>query len=157
MGGTAKELYEKGIEISISSRTNTSPETIASYIKSSNRPVPLNDKWNTPAVWDIPVAFEVTGDKERQLEQIGTQKWIALFPDGWEAWAEMRRLGYPKYLPRLQSDNPDVAANEMIRRLTYVDGEYSNNAQAVNEALKLPELADKGGDRNSTRLWWDAK
>src|SRR5690606_19359882 len=111
----------------------------------------------TPAVSDIPVAFEVNGDKERQLEQIGTQKWIALFPNGWEAWAEMRRTGYPRYLPRLQSDNPDVAADEMIRRLTYVDGEFSTNSVAVNAALELPELAERGGDRNSTRLWWDAK
>ena len=54
-------------------------------------------------------------------------------------------------------DNPHVAADEMIRRLTYVDGEYSNNSNAVNAALELTELADNGGDKNSTRLWWDAK
>ena len=35
-------------------------------------------------------------DPELQLEQIITQKWIANFPLGHEAWAEFRRTGYPK-------------------------------------------------------------
>lgn len=157
MGGTAKELYDKGIEVSISSRTAATAVDIANYLKSTSTPKPLKDQWNTPAVSDIPVAFMATGPKEKQLEQIGTQKWIGLFPDGWEAWAEMRRTGYPKLLPRIQSENPDVPANQMIRRLLFVDGEYANNNQAVTAALTLPELAAKGGNKNSTKLWWDAK
>ena len=31
------------------------------------------------------------GSKEEQLEQIITQKWIAVFPNGNEGWAEVRR------------------------------------------------------------------
>lgn len=157
MRGTAQELYEKGIETSILSRTNVPIEEVEKYINSNNIPVSINDKWNTPAVSNIPVAFEVDGTKERQLEQVGTQKWIALFPNGWEAWAEMRRTGYPRYLPRLQSDNPDVPADQMIRRLTYVDSEFASNSEAVDAALELPELANNGGDKNNTRLWWDNK
>ena len=33
------------------------------------------------------------GSKEEQLEQIITQKWIAVFPNGNEGWAEVRRTG----------------------------------------------------------------
>ena len=38
-------------------------------------------------------------DKETKLEKIITQKWIAMFPEGCEAWAEQRRTGYPRLFP----------------------------------------------------------
>jgi hypothetical protein len=31
--------------------------------------------------------------------KIITQKWIAGFPEGQEAWSDYRRTGYPKLLP----------------------------------------------------------
>ena len=91
----------------------------------------------------------------RQLEQIATQKWIALYPDGWEAWAEYRRLRYPKLYDRIASDNIDVPADAIFRRVTFVTGEFSNNLVAVEAAQLISEL--EGGDKNSTRLWWDKK
>jgi hypothetical protein len=157
MGGTAEELYNKGIEMSLSERTAASPDAIQAYINSTARPIPTNDVWGTPASSDIPVKFETGGSKERQLEQIITQKWIALYPDGVEAWTELRRTGYPKTFPRLNSENPDVPADQIMRRLIFVDSEYSNNNAAVTAATQLPELVNKGGNKNSTRLWWDAK
>lgn len=157
MGGTAEELYNKGIEMSLSERTNASAEEIAAYISSTNTPVAPMDQWNSPPTSDIPIAFETGADKERQLEQIITQKWIALYPDGWEAWTELRRTGYPKVYPRLNSDNPDVPADQVMRRLIFVEGEYNNNNVAVTAAEEIPEIAGRGGNKNSTRLWWDAK
>ncbi|CAN5275236.1 SusD/RagB family nutrient-binding outer membrane lipoprotein [soil metagenome] len=157
MGGTAEELYNKGIEMSLAERTSASAADINAYISSNNTPVPLQDQWNTPALSDIPVAFEAGGGKERQLEQIITQKWIALYPDGWEAWTELRRTGYPKVYPRLNSDNPDVPADQVMRRLVFVEGEFNNNNVAVTAAEQLSELQSRGGNKNSTRLWWDAK
>lgn len=157
MGGTAQELYNKGIESSLKERTAASDAEIAAYIASTNTPIPTNDAWGTPASSDIPVAFEVAGSKERQLEQIITQKWLALYPDGVEAWAEARRTGYPKMFARLNSENSDVPKDQMMRRLIFAESEYSNNADAVNAAAQLPELVSRGGNKNSTRLWWDAK
>jgi hypothetical protein len=157
MGGTAEELYNKGIETSLKERTAASDAEIAAYIASTNTPIPTDDVWNTPASSDITVAFDDGGSKERQLEQIITQKWIALYPDGVEAWTEVRRTGYPKLFPRLNSENSDVPKDQLMRRLVFVEGEYSNNTAAVNEALQLPELTSRGGNKNSTRLWWDAK
>ena len=157
MGGTAEELYNTGIEMSLTERTSASPQEIEAYINSTDTPIPTDDAWNTPASSDIPVKFETGGGTERQLEQIITQKWIALYPDGVEAWTELRRTGYPKIFPRLNSENPDVPADQVMRRLIFVDSEYSNNATAVAAAEQLPELVSKGGNKNSTRLWWDAK
>lgn len=155
MGGTAKDLYESGIEMSLIERTEATPAEIAAYISSTNTPKAPDDQYDSPPTSNIPVAFLTAGTKEQQFEQIITQKWIALYPDGWEAWTEVRRTGYPKLYSRLNSENPDVPADQIMRRVTFVDSEFSNNQEAVNAAVALPEL--QGGDKNSTRLWWDAK
>jgi len=157
MGGTAEELYNKGIESSLKERTAASDAEIAAYIASTSTPIPTDDVWNTPALSDIPVAFETGGSEERQLEQIITQKWLALYPDGVEAWAEVRRTGYPRLYPRLNSENSDVPKDQLMRRLIFVESEYSNNEDAVLAAEQLPEIASRGGNKNSTHLWWDAK
>ena len=105
------------------------------------------------AVADIPVAF--SSDPETQFEQIITQKWLALYPNGWEAWAELRRTGYPKQYARVQSENSDVAADEIMRRMVYVSSQFDTNAESVEAAIAGPEL--NGADKNNTKLWWDKK
>ncbi|MFC4870518.1 SusD/RagB family nutrient-binding outer membrane lipoprotein [Negadavirga shengliensis] len=161
MGGSAQEFYEKGIEMSMTEpRIGASPAAVQAYISSSNTPKAVtfaNSSWNLAPNSDIPVAYLTGGPKEKQLEQICTQKWIALYPDGWEAWAELRRTKYPSPYPRLNSDNESVPANMVMPRLIFVEGEFNNNAAAVGRAIELPELASRGGNRNSTKLWWDAK
>lgn len=153
MGGTAEDLYNKGIEMSLLERTNASLSVISDYINSNNKPVPLNDTWNTPAMTDIPVKYESNASFETRLEQIITQKWIALYPDGWEAWTERRRTGYPKGYPIIQSLNPNIPTNSMMRRLTFTLSETQNNLKAVEAARGMLN----GPDANNTKLWWDAK
>jgi hypothetical protein len=155
MGGTVKELYENGIRMSLMEWTSLDPTAIDAYIASLNTPAAVGDRWNTPALTDIPVAFDVGGSKERQLEQIITQKWLALYPDGWEAWAELRRTGYPKMYDRLNSDAPDVGVGDIMRRMKYPKSEYTTNGHAVRAARDSTELG--GMDLGSTRLWWDKK
>ncbi|WP_209332690.1 SusD/RagB family nutrient-binding outer membrane lipoprotein [Lunatimonas salinarum] len=162
MGGTAKDLYEKGIEMSMTEeRIGATPEQVQDYISRTNTPAPVTyaarPDWNLPASSDIPVAFLTAGTKEKQLEQIITQKWLALYPDGWEAWTELRRTKYPRHFPRVASDNVDVPRDQVMPRLIFVEGEYNNNRSAVEAAEQLPELTSRGGNRNSTKLWWDAK
>jgi hypothetical protein len=162
MGGTAKELYEKGIELSMTdSRIGADMEDVQAYINSDNTPAGLtyteNSAWNIAPSSDVPVRFMEGGDPEKQLEQIITQKWIAIFPDGFEAWAELRRTKYPNPYPRVASDNVDVPRDMVMPRLIFVEGEYDNNRAAVEAAKELPELTSRGGDKNSTKLWWDAK
>ena len=153
MGGTAKEFYEDGIRTSLKERTTVSDAQIDQYIASVNTPAAINDQWNTPAMSDIPVLFEDGGSFERKLEQIITQKWIAIYPDGWEAWAERRRTGYPKGYPLIESLNTEIQPNEMVRRLKFTSDEIVTNASAVETARTLLG----GPDANGTHLWWDAK
>ncbi|MDX2246001.1 MAG: SusD/RagB family nutrient-binding outer membrane lipoprotein [Bacteroidia bacterium] len=155
MGGSAKELYEMGIRMSMKDRAGASDTDIDTYLASTSTPVATGDVFNTQPSTDIPVKWEDGASQERNLEQIITQKWIALYPDGWEAFAEVRRTGYPKLIPILNSDNPDLGTTAIFRRMTFVDGEFSNNRAATEAAQSLPELS--GGDKNSTKVWWDKK
>ncbi len=153
MGGTDKDLYNSGIRLSITERTTATTGQIDAYIISTKTPVALKDKWNTPAMTDIPVLYEQAGSFERKLQQIITQKWIALYPDGWEAWTERRRTGYPKGYPLINSLNPNVSKDAIMRRIKFTSGEISTNKLAVEQARTLLG----GPDQNDTKLWWDAK
>ena len=150
MGGTAQELYEQGIATSLSQWGIADNTVIQNYISGTGTPVALDDYFSSPAVADIPVAF--SSDPEVAREQVLTQKWLALFPDGIEAWAEVRRTGFPKLYPVINSDNPDVSTDDIIRRFTFLNYEYQTNGKAV-EATGIPLLG--GPDKASTRVWWN--
>ena len=150
MGGTAKDLYEKGIETSMLEHGITNPATINTYINGTSLPMAPGGFFNTPALTDIPVKFSAIEEKQR--EQIGTQKWLALFPEPHEAWAEIRRSGYPKFYPLIHSENPDIEPTRMIRRISFLDREVIANGEAVKAAVPL---LGGGPDNVSTPLWWD--
>lgn len=145
MGGTAEQFYNLGIEMSMRRWGITDGAAITAYQQSNNVPISTHDA-PTP-VSTIPVRY----DAAVAMEQIMTQKWIALYPDGWEAWADARRTDLPKMYPRMASENPDVDVDEMMRRVQFVSGEYETNSAAVEEAVQLLGGPDKG----STRLWWN--
>jgi hypothetical protein len=147
MGITAEEAYNKGIEMSLS-YWGADAAAITAYQEGTTTPIALPD-FDTPPMTDIAVKWDA--DPAKQLEQIITQKWIALFPDGWEAWGDVRRLELPKLYPIIVSDNPDVPKDNIMRRVGYVPGEFSTNQAAVDDAIQ--KLG--GPDNAATRLWWD--
>ncbi|TDB65096.1 SusD/RagB family nutrient-binding outer membrane lipoprotein [Arundinibacter roseus] len=151
MGGTAQELYEKGIEMSMRQWGITDDAAIQAYINSSKTPVAPGDPQNSPALSNIPVKWESGAAEAVKREQIGTQKWLALYPDGIEAWAEFRRTRFPKLYPVMNSDNADLPAGSFIRRIPFLDLEKQTNGEAVKTAEGLLS----GPDKASTPLWWD--
>ena len=149
MGGTAQELYETGIEMSLRTWGVTDASVISNYINGTTPPMAPGGMFNTPAASDIPVKF--SGVEEKQREQILTQKWLALFPEGHEAWAEVRRSGYPKLYPVVHNDNPAVGPGEFIRRIPFLNYDRDRNGPAVEAAVPLLG----GPDNIGTPLWWD--
>ncbi|TGE22976.1 SusD/RagB family nutrient-binding outer membrane lipoprotein [Hymenobacter metallicola] len=81
-------------------------------------------------------------------EVIGTQKWIALYGQGVEAWSEFRRLDYPRLSP---AKSPAAAAAGKFP----VRFRYPTNEQSVNAASRAEAVARQGADVISTKLWWD--
>ena len=88
------------------------------------------------------VAFDNT------LEQILNQKYIALFWEGYEAWHEYRRTGYPNLKIGKGTANDGVLPTRFIYPVTTVDTNHENYLQAI---------ANQGPDNMKTRLWWARK
>jgi hypothetical protein len=171
MGGNAADLYKTGIETSLAENGFDDLKNLAGddYINNTLLPAspgidPNTLPANTPPVVQapvctVPIEFMTGGTKEQQLEQIITQKWIGLYPDSQEAYAERRRTHYPILYNRLESENLDVPATSLPVRLVYWSSEYTNNVEEVNAAIgKLnAESTTPNGDKASTKLWWDKK
>ncbi|GEP90013.1 Susd and RagB outer membrane lipoprotein [Chitinophaga terrae (ex Kim and Jung 2007)] len=149
MGGTPQELYEKGIAVSMEYWGIKDEELIKAYIQGTSLPAAPGDLENSPAVANIPVKFSASPAVQRQ--QIGTQKWLAIYPDGREAWAEFRRSGFPAMYPVVQSENADLPQGTFIKRLPYPSSEAANNKEELEKGKKLLG----GPDNAATRLWWD--
>lgn len=151
MGGTAKELYEAGITTSMNQWGITDNTVIQNYINSTLTPVATNDYLNSPAMTNIPVKFSIV--QNEQKEQIAIQKWLAIYPDGVEAWADYRRSHTLKLYPIAESDNPDITntATQWIRRIPFLDNEKLVNGAEVTKAVQLLG----GDDKITTPLWWD--
>jgi len=81
-------------------------------------------------------------------QKIGTQKWIALYNQGFNAWTEFRRLDYPALVaPATASANADGV---VPRRFTYPIGEQTLNPDSYTTAASAI-----GGDKLATKLFWD--
>lgn len=85
------------------------------------------------------------GSQEEKLAKIGTQKWIALFFTGMEAWFDWRRTGYPQISP-----GPGAVINSVPVRF-----QYPSDAQALNPDQYQAAVSRQGADRITTRVWWD--
>ncbi len=152
--GTAQDNYELGINTSFQ-QYGASGST--SYITNTTRTPkdyidPVTPSNNIAALTDITIAWDEGASNEEKLERIITQKWIAMFPEGQEAWSEYRRTGYPKIFPVVSNQSGGVIdTNLQIRRIPFVDSELQTNPDGVAGAVtKLG-----GPDNAGTRLWWD--
>jgi hypothetical protein len=152
MAGTAKELYDKGIETSMKQWGISDAAAIAEYINSDATPVAPDDFMKSPAASTAPIKF--SSDPKVQKEQIAIQKWVALFPDGNEAWADQRRGRYFPGYPVVSSENPDITdpKTQYIRRINFLLSEKQNNKAGVDTGIPL---LGPGGDKITTPLWWD--
>lgn len=84
---------------------------------------------------------------DNALNLINTQKWIALLLDGFEAYANYRRIGFPELTPGETSGESD---GTIPKRLRYPASEALTNKDNYDAAISA-----QGADAITTRLWWD--
>ena len=161
MGGkTAKSYYEAGITMSF----EECGVALGSYLSNKKQPAafidPVNpDEYNATAPSNITVAWNESDDEEVKLERIITQKYLALYPNGQEAWSEWRRTGYPRQVPVVKNlTNAGVKTSDGykdgVRRFTYPRSEYQQNNENLQKAIQQ----HLGGiDNASVNVWWDKK
>ena len=152
--GNAQDNYEAGVTASF---TQHGISGVAAYL-ADNTSTPadfvdaLNPVNNIAYASDVKIAYDTAGTDEEQLEQIITQKWIAMFPDGQEAWSEFRRTGYPKIFPVVVNNSGGkIDTSIQVRRINFVENEVNTNGANVATAVSYLGGPDNGG----TRLWWD--
>lgn len=161
VGGTAESLYEKGIEMSFEENGIASSE-VADYMSSGLKPSAYSFHLTNPSVnVDVPAVTEATtawsGTDEEKLEKIMIQKWIALYPNGQEAWTEYRRTGYPKLHSVVTNySNGEVDSEVGIRRMRFPTNK-STSAEDIANLESARKLLRGGLDKAGTRLWWDNK
>ncbi len=123
---SAQAYYEEGIKESM----RYHQASISSYLA---RP---NVEWN----------------EGNAMEQIHLQKWIALFPNGMEAFAEIRRTGHPKLNTIMAPPNQTSTEGRYPCRIAYPSSEVSWNAENANPAM---DAAGFSGNNMTSQLWWD--
>ena len=161
VGGTAESLYEKGIEMSFEENGIASSE-VADYMSSGLKPSAYSFHLTNPGVnVDVPAVTEATtawsGTDEEKLEKIMIQKWIALYPNGQEAWTESRRTGYPKLHSVVTNySNGEIDSEVGIRRMRFPTNK-STSAEDIANLESARKLLRGGLDKAGTRLWWDNK
>ncbi len=129
MGGSAQHFYEEGI------RHGNCEDDAAS-------PIHVGVKWND------------SDSQETKLEKIITQKYLATYPNGFEAWVDLRRTGFPRMLPVLNIDEADgsLVPGDIMRRLPFPGTSDIATKQDVDNT-GIPALG--GPDKMATRLFWD--
>lgn len=156
MGTTAAEAYETGVRLSFEEKGASNADgyladDLSTPVDYQNLVFPAH---NANKLSDITIKWNEDDSEERKLERIITQKWIALYPNGAEAWSEYRRTGYPKQFPMIDNFSKDVDSKIGPRRIPFPPSEYLLNKENVTKAISLLSTPYDGG---GTCLWWDVR
>lgn len=125
IAGDATDFYQQAIRASLT-QYNISNELIVSYLQQDG----------------------VQFDPQQYKKSIGEQKWIALYGQGLEAFAEWRRLDYPQLTPAVAG----VLGGKIPIRFLYPGTEQSLNGKSYAEAI-----ARQGSNTLLTKLWFDVE
>ncbi|QDA62075.1 SusD/RagB family nutrient-binding outer membrane lipoprotein [Hymenobacter jejuensis] len=94
---------------------------------------------------DNPKIVTLAGSDTRKLNQIITQKWIAWVGNGYEAYNDYRRTGFPR-LP-LATNASSESPTEIPSRLYYPNAEIAANSQNIPTPQPLTTVP----------VWWATK
>ncbi|KQB42634.1 SusD/RagB family nutrient-binding outer membrane lipoprotein [Flavobacterium aquidurense] len=126
IAGDAEQLYKNAITASLNQFGITNATTVANYL---NQPT-------------------VKYDASNYAKSIGTQKWIAFFGQGLDAFVEWRRLDYP-----VLKAGPDTVLNGQIPSRFF----YPGTEQSLNGTSYQTAVSAQGKDLLTTKLWFDVK
>ena len=149
-----ENCYKQGITVSFA---QWDASGVSEYLESEETPAAYVDAFDKKFDADAPTSITPKWDEsaplELKLERIITQKWLAIYPEGCEAWAEQRRTGYPRLIKvAVNNSGNTISTDDMIRRV-FFNQDYKTDNKALYDAL-VSKLC--GADNGGTRLWWYA-
>lgn len=95
----------------------------------------------------------LSGSTDDMLEQINVQRWIADYTDGFEAWAVVRKSGYPADVADGVND-PDIYGYGEINGAYPQRMRYGSNARNTNGTNLDEAISRQGPDQQDIPLWW---
>lgn len=168
VAGDAQEWYEKGVKASMEMWNIILATTPTGWYRIDNNDTDILPDAIEEADMDTYLADPmVAWDAGNAAKLIAEQKYIALYPQGLQAWFEWRRTGYPEELIKLgdvityevgavsgeyefTSLAPaDITAGIPVR-MTYPTEEQTLNGDSYDAAV-----TEQGTDYFNTRTWWD--
>lgn len=157
MGGTAESFYNEGIRLSMEDYGVA--DGYDAYINDDTSvPAKFHDpEGENPWVGEIPavtIKWDESLSQEEKQQKIITQKWIANWKLGNEAWADYRRTGYPFLIPVAFNGSPVVDITRGPQRMPYPAAEYTDNLTNVEFAVSNYL---NGPDNLATKVWWACK
>jgi len=80
------------------------------------------------------------------MQAIAEQKWVALYMQGYEAWAEWRRIGGPATIqpPAIMLNGTGIPQRQA----------YASTTPSINKTNYDAAVAAQGPDDLDTKLWW---
>jgi hypothetical protein len=126
-GGSAKDAYERGIELSMM-ENGIAQEDMADYLSADE------------VAWD--------SGAESNLTKIRFQNWVSLYKQSVEAWAEARRTDVP-LLDRVSADYASNH-NRPPLRMAYPANESAHNQNFPFDIVEQDIFY-------GTQLWWDTR
>ena len=139
----AELLFDRAEAAARGFTTENAADLYKQAITASLKQYGIGDATITPYLAQASVQYDAGNYKK----SIGEQKWIALFSEGLEAWAERRRLDYPQ----LSASVNTVLNGQIPVRFIYPGTEQSLNGQNYKNAV-----SSQGADLLTTKLWFDA-
>jgi len=147
----AQSKYIAAIEASVRQWNRISFQTYNNSTDKQVEKVPYSaaDKGDTTGLAAYLAQPEVAYNGTEALRKIAYQRWLHLYMNGYEAWAEWRRTGYPVLTPA-----PNNGGTPIPRRQAYPVKEQNINGDNYRSAISSqPGLSGK--DDLNGRVWWD--
>ena len=147
----AEQHYNAGVEASVRQWNRNSYKNYDDDVDEQIEKVPYSrdDEGDITGLPAYMAKTEVAYDAADALKKIGYQRWLHLYTNGYEAWAEWRRTGFPELTPAPNNNNTPIP-----RRQAYPVKEQNINGTHYQDAIKnQPGL--NGKDDLTGRVWWD--
>ena len=99
---------------------------------------------------------QLSGSTDQKLEKIATQRWIANYTNGYEAWAIVRDTGYPtSAYSTVTAEDSDIRALGSPLNGAYPQRlRYNSDVYGTNKANTDASNSVQGPDVMSTKLWY---
>jgi hypothetical protein len=113
------------------------------------------DRWGADIgnyLSDPMVAWDGGVDKQKLIME---QKWASIFGQGVEAYAEVRRTGYPSRIFEYELEKTKYNGLGLPVRLTYAQTEESYNGTNLATAKSSQGVQVANDGMFGTRLWWN--